>query len=149
MVRKRMIAGVALAAAVGLALSACSTGAPQATSGTTDTINAELWYAPATFDPAKASASSDVTVARLGFDTLLRQGETEGYHRRSRHRLVADLRLRLHLHHPRRRHLLRRHRDHADRRRRLVRVPGRSRRLGRPDLEEPGIRLGHPHFHPG
>ena len=79
MVRKRMIAGVALAAAVGLALSACSTGAPQATSGTTDTINAELWYATSTFDPAKASASSDVTVARLGFDTLLRQGETEGY----------------------------------------------------------------------
>jgi ABC-type transport system substrate-binding protein len=79
MVRKRMIAGVALAAAVGLALSACSTGAPEAASGTTDTINAELWYAPATFDPAKASASSDVTVARLGFDTLLRQGETEGY----------------------------------------------------------------------
>jgi ABC-type transport system substrate-binding protein len=79
MVRKRMIAGVALAAVVGLALSACSTGAPEATSGATDTINAELWYAPATFDPAKSSASSDVTVARLGFDTLLRQGETEGY----------------------------------------------------------------------
>ncbi|SKA97540.1 peptide/nickel transport system substrate-binding protein [Agreia bicolorata] len=74
-----MIAGVALAAAVGLALSACSAAAPEAASGTTDTINAELWYAPATFDPAKASASSDVTVARLGFDTLLRQGETEGY----------------------------------------------------------------------
>lgn len=82
MVRKSMIAGVALAAVASLALSACATGGTDAEAGTaetTDTINAELWYAPATFDPAKASASSDVTVARLGFDTLLRQGETEGY----------------------------------------------------------------------
>jgi ABC-type transport system substrate-binding protein len=79
MVRKSMIAGVALAAVVSLALSACAGSAPEAASGTTDTINAELWYATTTFDPAKSSASSDVTVARLGFDTLLRQGETEGY----------------------------------------------------------------------
>jgi peptide/nickel transport system substrate-binding protein len=79
-----MIAGVALAAVAGLALSACAGGGTDTTAdtagtATTDTINAELWYAPATFDPAKASASSDVTVARLGFDTLLRQGETDGY----------------------------------------------------------------------
>ncbi|GAB2449721.1 peptide/nickel transport system substrate-binding protein [Conyzicola lurida] len=80
MVRKSLIAGVALAAVASLSLSACAgSSAPEAAAGTTDTINAELWYAPATFDPAKASASSDVTVARLGFDTLLRQGETEGY----------------------------------------------------------------------
>jgi ABC-type transport system substrate-binding protein len=79
MVRKRLIAGVALAAAASLALSACSTGEPEAAAGPTDTINAELWYAPATFDPAKASADADVTVARLGFDTLLRQGESDGY----------------------------------------------------------------------
>lgn len=81
MVRKSMLAGVALAAVASLALSACGTSsAPQSTAaGSTDTINAELWYAPSTFDPAKASADADVTVARLGFDTLLRQGETEGY----------------------------------------------------------------------
>ncbi|ROQ64816.1 peptide/nickel transport system substrate-binding protein [Rathayibacter sp. PhB152] len=83
MVRKSLLAGVALAAVASLALTACgTTSAPQSatgTAGTTDTINAELWYAPSTFDPAKASADADVTVARLGFDTLLRQGETEGY----------------------------------------------------------------------
>jgi ABC-type transport system substrate-binding protein len=78
MVRKRILVGVAVATAVGLSLSACTASGNAGTGGgssTTDTINAELWYAPATFDPAKASASSDVTVARLGFDTLLRQGE--------------------------------------------------------------------------
>ncbi|WP_267419702.1 MULTISPECIES: ABC transporter substrate-binding protein [unclassified Curtobacterium] len=80
MVRKRILVGAALAAALGLSLSAC-TASGSATGGgdtsTTDTINAELWYAPATFDPAKATGSSDVEVARLGFDTLLRQGEGE------------------------------------------------------------------------
>lgn len=77
MVTKRIIAGIALATAAGLALTACSAAgtAGGGTATKTDTINAELWYAPATFDPAKASASSDVTVARLGFDTLLRQAE--------------------------------------------------------------------------
>ncbi|QSB23851.1 ABC transporter substrate-binding protein [Curtobacterium sp. 24E2] len=78
MVRKRILVGVALATAVGLSLSACTaSGSADGgdSSSSTDTINAELWYAPATFDPAKASASSDVEVARLGFDTLLRQGE--------------------------------------------------------------------------
>lgn len=77
MVRKRILGGVALAAVVGLSLSACSTSgsADGGSSSSTSTINAELWYAPATFDPAKASASSDVEVARLGFDTLLRQAE--------------------------------------------------------------------------
>lgn len=78
MVRKRILVGAALAAALGLSLSAC-TASGSATGGgdasTTTTINGELWYAPATFDPAKASASSDVEVARLGFDTLLRQAE--------------------------------------------------------------------------
>ncbi|MCM6762939.1 ABC transporter substrate-binding protein [Rathayibacter sp. ZW T2_19] len=81
MVRKSMLGGVALAAIASLALSACGTSSaePDADAPAPDTINAELWYAPATFDPAKASADADVTVARLGFDTLLRQGETEGY----------------------------------------------------------------------
>ncbi|MET0162039.1 MAG: ABC transporter substrate-binding protein [Microbacteriaceae bacterium] len=80
MARKSIVAGVALAAAAGLALTACAgNAAGDAETTATDTINAELWYAPATFDPAKASADADTTVARLGFDTLLRQGETEGY----------------------------------------------------------------------
>lgn len=79
MVRKRLIVGVALTAAATLALSACSAATPTTKAGSTDTINAELFYAPATFDPAKSSASSDVTVARLGFDTLLRKGEESGY----------------------------------------------------------------------
>ncbi|SMH48772.1 peptide/nickel transport system substrate-binding protein [Rathayibacter oskolensis] len=77
-----MLAGVALAAVATLALSACGTASTPEDTGaaeSTDTINAELWYAPTTFDPAKSSADADVTVARLGFDTLLRQGETEGY----------------------------------------------------------------------
>jgi ABC-type transport system substrate-binding protein len=77
MARKSTAAAVAVAAS--LALSACAGGASADDAAATDTINAELWYAPSTFDPAKASASADVTVARLGFDTLLRQGESEGY----------------------------------------------------------------------
>lgn len=80
MFRKRMLAGAALIAAAGLAVTGCASSAttdePSAAAAT-DTINAELWYAPATFNPAVATASADVTVARLGFDTLLRQGDTE------------------------------------------------------------------------
>ena len=60
-----------------LAGCAAST-APDAGGGAVaDTINTELWYAPATFDPAKATATSDLYTARLGFDTLLRQGDSE------------------------------------------------------------------------
>lgn len=80
MFRKRMLAGTALVAAAGLAITGCAaSGSPEETTpaAATDTINAELWYAPSTFNPAAASASSDVTIARLGFDTLLRQGDTE------------------------------------------------------------------------
>jgi ABC-type transport system substrate-binding protein len=77
MARKSMLAGVALVATGSLALAGCVTGPATDDAGaTTDTINAEIWYAPATFDPAKASASSDQTLARLGFDTLLRQGDS-------------------------------------------------------------------------
>lgn len=78
MARKSIVAGVMLAVA-SLTLTACAGGASGTEAAPTDTINAELWYAPATFDPARASATADVNVARLGFDTLLRQGETEGY----------------------------------------------------------------------
>lgn len=79
MTRTRTLAGIALAAAAALTVTGCAASTtPDAGGGeTTDTINTELWYAPATFDPAKASATSDQTVARLGFDTLLRQGDTE------------------------------------------------------------------------
>lgn len=78
---QRLIAATALIGAAGLVLSACAGGAASTESGsaTTDTINTELWYAPTNFDPALASGSSDVSVARLGFDTLLRLGETDGY----------------------------------------------------------------------
>jgi peptide/nickel transport system substrate-binding protein len=41
----------------------------------TDTVNLEHWYAPATFNPALATATADLLDARLGFDTLLRKGE--------------------------------------------------------------------------
>lgn len=78
MVRKRLLASTALLAGASLALVGCAADAGTDTDVTTDTINAELWYAPSTFDPAKAAASADVTVARLGFDTLLRQGDADG-----------------------------------------------------------------------
>lgn len=76
---KRMLTGAAAIVAAGLVVTGCaSTAAPaDDAAAATDTINAELWYAPSTFDPAKASASSDVEIARLGFDTLLRQGDAE------------------------------------------------------------------------
>ncbi|MCW4385933.1 ABC transporter substrate-binding protein [Salinibacterium sp. SYSU T00001] len=77
MVRKSLLTTAAVVAVGSLALAGCSGGSAPADGAETDTINAELWYAPATFDPAKASATSDRTIARLGFDTLLRQGDTE------------------------------------------------------------------------
>jgi ABC-type transport system substrate-binding protein len=77
MLRNRMLAGAALVVTGSLALAGCAAGAATGDAeATTDTINAEVWYAPTTFDPAKASASTDQTLARLGFDTLLRQGES-------------------------------------------------------------------------
>ena len=76
MVLKRNTAATALGAVAALALAGCASGGDSEADGPTDTINAEVWYAPATFDPALASASSDTTLARLGFDTLLRQGES-------------------------------------------------------------------------
>lgn len=83
MVRKHTATGVALVTIAGLALTACSAGGSTDGASTpavsTDTINTELFYAPTNYNPATASGSSDVSVARLGFDTLLRQGETEGY----------------------------------------------------------------------
>ncbi|SDZ42225.1 ABC transporter substrate-binding protein [Herbiconiux ginsengi] len=79
--RRKVIVAAALLSAAGLALTGCgATGSAAGTAAASDgVINTELWYAPTTFDPALASGSSDVTVARLGFDTLLRKGETEGY----------------------------------------------------------------------
>ncbi|MCC4248670.1 MULTISPECIES: ABC transporter substrate-binding protein [Microbacterium] len=79
MTRTRTLAGIALAAAAALTVTGCAASTTPDAGGApaTDTINTELWYAPATFDPAKASATADQTVARLGFDTLLRQGDTE------------------------------------------------------------------------
>ncbi|WP_051172623.1 ABC transporter substrate-binding protein [Microbacterium indicum] len=79
MKKNSMIAGIAAVAGLALALAGCSASGASSASAETDTINAELWYAPSTFDPARGSADADQTVARLGFDTLLRQGETEGY----------------------------------------------------------------------
>ncbi|MBZ5739358.1 ABC transporter substrate-binding protein [Nocardioides mangrovi] len=80
---KKTVAGLALAGAVGLVLSACSSSDSPLTSGgggaATGTINTELWYAPTVFDPSQASADADTDVARLGFDTLLRKGESSGY----------------------------------------------------------------------
>lgn len=77
----KLITAAAFVAAAGLVLTGCSgggssTGSAAASDGI---INTELWSAPTVFDPAIASGSSDVSVARLGFDTLLRKGETEGY----------------------------------------------------------------------
>lgn len=81
MSRKSSISAGALAVTAGLLLTACaSTDAPEGggDAPTTDTINVEVWYAPSTFDPAKATTSQDISFARLGFDTLLRKGE-DGY----------------------------------------------------------------------
>ncbi|WP_159499729.1 ABC transporter substrate-binding protein [Microbacterium sp. 18062] len=81
MINKKAIVVVALVSAAGLVLTACAgEGSSTQTTSTADgVINTELWYAPTNFDPALASGSSDVSVARLGFDTLLRKGETEGF----------------------------------------------------------------------
>ncbi|GAA1682240.1 ABC transporter substrate-binding protein [Microbacterium lacus] len=74
---KKPLAGTALVVVAGMSLAGCAAGnadeAPEAAA--TDTINLELWYAPATFNPALATATSDLQNARLGFDTLLRAGE--------------------------------------------------------------------------
>ena len=76
MLKKNSLAGTALVALAGFALVGCSAGGtPDATPEATDTINLELWYAPATFNPALATATSDLQNARLGFDTLLRAGD--------------------------------------------------------------------------
>ena len=77
MLRKKSLAGTAIVAIAGMALVGCAAAAPEdtETAVATDTINLEVWYAPATFNPALASATSDVQNARLGFDTLLRVGE--------------------------------------------------------------------------
>ncbi|MCU1403916.1 MAG: hypothetical protein JWQ43_219, partial [Glaciihabitans sp.] len=83
MVRKRIVTGLTLVTVASLTLTACSGGGSStddaAKPGSVTTINTELFYAPTAYDPATASGSSDVSVARLGFDTLLRQGETEGF----------------------------------------------------------------------
>lgn len=79
--RKKALVALALASAVGVVLSGCAAGgSPAGTAGpTVDVINTELWYAPTNFNPALASGSSDVSVARLGFDTVLRKGEKDGF----------------------------------------------------------------------
>ncbi|WP_162893139.1 ABC transporter substrate-binding protein [Microbacterium halotolerans] len=75
MFRKNPITGVALVALAGMAVAGCAGGSPDAPASETDSINLELWYAPATFNPALATATSDLQDARLGFDTLTRAGE--------------------------------------------------------------------------
>ena len=75
--KKKVLGILATAVALSLTLSGC--GRTNATSmDNKDTINTVLWYAPSNFNPATSSASADYTVARLGFDTLLRNGETAG-----------------------------------------------------------------------
>lgn len=76
--KKKLLIGLAVTAAVGIALAGCSAAGSAgsgASASATDTINLELWYAPATFNPALATATSDLQDARLGFDTLLRAGD--------------------------------------------------------------------------
>jgi len=73
-VTKRSVIAVAAIAGASLALTACA-GAPAEPENTVTTINIEQLAASTTFDPATAAASADVIVARLGFDTLLRQAE--------------------------------------------------------------------------
>ena len=78
MFRKNWLAGTAMVAVAGMALVGCApAGEAENTEGETDTdtINLETWYAPATFNPALSTATSDLQNARLGFDTLLRAGE--------------------------------------------------------------------------
>jgi ABC-type transport system substrate-binding protein len=73
---KNLLAGTALVVVAGVALAGCAAGdADEAPAAETDTINLELWYAPATYNPALATATSDLQNARLGYDTLLRAGE--------------------------------------------------------------------------
>ncbi|NTW40497.1 MAG: ABC transporter substrate-binding protein [Cellulomonadaceae bacterium] len=83
---RKFFAATTLAVAAGVALTACSSGdqpagdsSSSASAASTDTINTVLWYAPSNFDPATASSSPDLTVARLGFDTLLRKGDGGEY----------------------------------------------------------------------
>lgn len=80
MVRKHIITGVAAAIAFCLALGACGSSDKKASSSSAakDTINTVLWYAPSNFNPATSASSPDYSVARLGFDTLLRNGEAKG-----------------------------------------------------------------------
>ncbi|MDR1824454.1 MAG: ABC transporter substrate-binding protein [Bifidobacteriaceae bacterium] len=54
-------------------------GAEDTAAPTGGTINTVLWYAPSNFNPATSSSSPDYTVARLGFDTLLRKGDNGEY----------------------------------------------------------------------
>lgn len=74
---RKIFTVLALAGAAGLALTACAAGAPTPGASASDTINTELWYAPTNFDPATAAGDTDGTVARLGFDTLLRKGDSD------------------------------------------------------------------------
>lgn len=77
MLRKKSLAGTAIVAIAGMALVGCAATTPDSSESgaATDTINLEVWYAPATFNPALATATADLQNARLGFDTLLRAGE--------------------------------------------------------------------------
>jgi ABC-type transport system substrate-binding protein len=79
MFSKKALAVTALVAVAGITLVGCAPGESPDPTGSapagTDTINLETWYAPATFNPALAAATSDLQNARLGFDTLLRAGE--------------------------------------------------------------------------
>lgn len=63
-----------------LALSGCGSTSDTAgkTSAGKSEINTVLWYAPSNFNPATSASSPDYSVARLGFDTLLRNGEEQG-----------------------------------------------------------------------
>lgn len=82
--KKKIIAALSIAVAAALGLSACassggSSSASSAADAASGTINTVLWYAPSDFDPSTVTSSPDITVARLGFDSLLRKDDDGSY----------------------------------------------------------------------
>ena len=77
---KKFMVAFSSIATIMLALSGCGSSSSTANKSSTEktTINTVLWYAPSNFNPATSASSPDYSVARLGFDTLLRNGEKQG-----------------------------------------------------------------------
>lgn len=79
MARSHARRGSILGAAIGataLVLTSCASGGSSGASGAgTDTINTLLNTDPSTFDPAKAHAADDYTVARMLYDSLTRRDD--------------------------------------------------------------------------